>query len=840
MKKLSSIISVIICMAMLISITSVVGYASDAKTYYIKSIDDLKAVAELINNDEQGFVGATLELAADIKLNNGGFTVGENGEPLYNGETINESELLTFEPISEFRGTFNGNNHIISGIYCRGRGLFEKASGAVIKNVIIKNSLFYLRSQASEKVGSVCGEAINSEISGCKSFATVLSSADKVGGIVGYAENSVIDNCRNIGYVFGKSCIGGVVGELASTGKLTNCLNKGTVAATGDYVGGIVSKIETETTADCCANAGTVSSEGNYVGGIAGEILLDKNTMSNCYNSGFVNGKDNVGGMAGSLYISGDNHDSAIAEFIEMKRELNRIYGDGIHIGVWPPPGFDDDRYSELYEIIYSDLPRMISCYSNGNVSAQEKTVGSVSGKFNGNIWSFRNCWFNSVGKMDASADQSIMDIYWDFSLMGIGYDGKTYFDLKIGLEYGSEEGMKTESFAKKMSSENVTFVVDKGNENNGYVMLKNFHDADVHIHTYSFKITKAATCKEPGEKNYTCDCGDSYSEAIPALRHNTVKISSTSATCENGGTSTYKCTRCGYSYITSDSPKKAHDYTSEIVTSATCTRDGKKVFTCKNCNYSYERIIRAKGHRWDGWGYTVYPTAISEGEMARTCQTCNVTEKRVAPKVVNDSCIINGNILTGMKTGMTVASFKDEMLSGSGYVTITAENIGNGTIGTGSKIKMSYPSSTSDEFEVIIFGDVNGDGWYDGQDAVTVNMIANGMLTREQVGDAAYKAADCNHDGVIDEKDVEILNRAGVLLASIDQSKSNEELVETSAAYGEYLCLIDQNEIPSQEPSDEPIEEPTNPAEESNLWNIVITFITNIIKYVFSGIKLW
>ena len=840
MKKFCSAISIIICMTMLISITAVVGYASDAKTYYIKSIDDLKAMTELINNNEQGFAGATLELTADIKLNGGEFTVGENVEPLYNGEATDKSELLTFEPISDFKGTFNGNNHVISGIYCNGRGIFEKASGAVIKNVIIKNSLFDTRLQASEMVGSVCGEAINSEISGCKSFATVLSSADKVGGIVGYAENSVIDNCRNIGYVFGKSCIGGVVGELASTGKLTNCLNKGTVAATGDYAGGIVSKIGTETTADCCANAGSVSSESNYVGGIAGEILLDKNTMSNCYNSGSVSGKDNVGGMAGSLYISGDNHDSAIAEFIEMKRELDRIYGDGIHIGVWPPPGFDDDRYSELYEIIYSDLPRMISCYSNGNVSAQEKTVGSVSGKFNGNIWSFRNCWFNSVGKMDASADQSIMDIYWDFSLMGIGYDGKTYFDLKIGLEYGSEEVMKTESFAEAMSSENVTFVVDKGNENNGYVMLKNFHDADVHIHAYSFKITKAATCKEPGEKNYTCDCGDSYSEAIPALGHNTVKISSTSATCENGGTSTYKCTRCGYSYITSDSPKKAHDYTSEIVTSATCTRDGKKVFTCKNCNYSYERIIRAKGHRWDGWGYTVYPTAISEGEMARTCQTCNVTEKRVAPKVVNDSCIINGNILTGMKTGMTVASFKDEMLSGSGYVTITAENIGNGTIGTGSKIKMSYPSSTSDEFEVIIFGDVNGDGWYDGQDAVTVNMIANGMLTREQVGDAAYKAADCNHDGVIDEKDVEILNRAGVLLASIDQSKSNEEFVETSAVYGEYLCLIDQNEIPSEEPSDEPIEEPTNPAEESNLWNIVITFITNIIKYVFSVIKLW
>ena len=816
-------------MAMLISITVVVGYASDAKTYYIKSIDDLKAVAELINNDEQGFAGATLELTADIKLNGGEFTVGENGEPLYNGDEIKESELLTFEPISEFRGTFNGNNHIISGIYCRGRGLFEKASGAVIKNVIIKNSLFDTRSLVPEKIGSVCGEAINSEISGCKSFATVLSSADKVGGIVGYAESSVIDNCRNIGYVFGKSCVGGVVGKLASTEKLTNCLNKGTVAATGDYVGGIVSKIGTETTADCCANAGTVSSEGNYVGGIAGEILLDKNTMSNCYNSGSVSGKDNVGGMTGSLYISGDNHDSAIAEYIEMKRELERIYGDGIHIGVWPPPGFDDERYSELYEIIYSDLPRMISCYSNGNVSAQEKTVGSFSGKFDGNIWSFRNCWFNSVGKMDASADQSIMDIYWDFSLMGIGFDGKNYFDLKIGLEYGPEESMKTEKFAEAMSSENVTFVVDKGNENNGYAMLKDFHDADVHIHSYSFEIIKAATCEEAGEKIYTCGCGDSYSETIPALGHNTVKVSSTSATCEKGGTSTYKCTRCNYSYITSDSPKKAHDYTSEIVTSATCTRDGKKVFTCKNCNYSYEQIIRAKGHRWDGWGYTVYPTAISEGEMTRTCQTCNVTEKRVAPRVVNESCIINGNTLTGLKTGMTVAGFKDEMLSGSGYVTITAENIGNGTIGTGSKIKMSYPDNRSDEFEVVIFGDVNGDGWYDGQDATMVNMLANGMLSREQVGDAAYKAADCNHDGVINQLDVDILSRAGVLLSDIDQTKPSDELLETSSAYAEYTELISQN-VSSDIPK---TEEP--PTESKNIFERIIDFIMSLMNKLIS-----
>ena len=83
---------------------------------------------------------------------------------------------------------------------------------------------------------------------------------------------------------------------------------------------------------------------------------------------------------------------------------------------------------------------------------------------------------------------------------------------------------------------------------------------------------------------------------------------------------------------------------------------------------------------------------------------------------------------------------------------------------------------NTVSEITATIFGDVNGDGWYDGQDAVIVNMLANGMLTREQVGEAVWMAADCNRDGVINQLDVELLNRAGLLLSKIDQTKSTKE----------------------------------------------------------------
>lgn len=51
------------------------------------------------------------------------------------------------------------------------------------------------------------------------------------------------------------------------------------------------------------------------------------------------------------------------------------------------------------------------------------------------------------------------------------------------------------------------------------------------HTHNYVETITKEPTCTETGEKTYTCDCGDSYTEVIPAKGHH----------YENG-----ECTDCG------------------------------------------------------------------------------------------------------------------------------------------------------------------------------------------------------------------------------------------------------------------------------------------------------
>lgn len=51
------------------------------------------------------------------------------------------------------------------------------------------------------------------------------------------------------------------------------------------------------------------------------------------------------------------------------------------------------------------------------------------------------------------------------------------------------------------------------------------------HVHDYTVVITKEPTCTENGEKTYTCECGDSYTEVIPKLGHNYVD-----GTCTNCG----------------------------------------------------------------------------------------------------------------------------------------------------------------------------------------------------------------------------------------------------------------------------------------------------------------
>lgn len=170
--------------------------------------------------------------------------------------------------------------------------------------------------------------------------------------------------------------------------------------------------------------------------------------------------------------------------------------------------------------------------------------------------------------------------------------------------------------------------------------------------------------------------------------------------------------------------------------------------------------------------------------------------------------------------------------------------------VGTGTVVKLVEGEDVVDEQTFIMTGDVTGDGWYDGQDATIVSCIAAGMLTSNDVGEAAYIAADCNYDGEINQTDVDLLKKAGALISNIDQNKPVSEL-ETNSCYIEYVDLIDQTsdvtiDVETKNEHDNDIDEPIpeivekEPVEDVtdiswNLFNWLFDIFKSIVGFIMS-----
>ena len=221
--------------------------------------------------------------------------------------------------------------------------------------------------------------------------------------------------------------------------------------------------------------------------------------------------------------------------------------------------------------------------------------------------------------------------------------------------------------------------------------------------------------------------------------------------------------------------------------------------------------------------GTTIVVATSADGEFKAYCSVKVVGVDAVSTASIDYAT----EIITGLSSNLN---------SLDNYIEVTDESceLKYDKLGTDSIVYLTRNDEVIDAYTVVLFGDVNGDGWYDGRDAVTVSMIANGMLSREQVGEAVWMAADCNHDGKIDQADVDLLNQAGLLLSSVDQTKPTEELLKTSSEYNEYLNLIDQSvEVKSDEPEQESPE-----TQKPSLLEFLLTTIWNYIKLIFSLIK--
>lgn len=219
------------------------GDGSKDEVYEISNAGQLYWFAGLVNGTLDGVEQNKLAnaiLTANITANE---NLLDSLQYDAEGNVSNGSDFISWTPIADcmedhitqYSGTFDGNNKTVSGLYFNGNstriGLFgsSEADGN-IKNVGVVDSYF----KGNNFVGGVCGRN-DGTITNCYNAGnlTAIESAATIGGICGY-NGGTIANCYNTGTVTATgsvASVGGVCGYSASP--ISNCYNIGTVTATG-------------------------------------------------------------------------------------------------------------------------------------------------------------------------------------------------------------------------------------------------------------------------------------------------------------------------------------------------------------------------------------------------------------------------------------------------------------------------------------------------------------------------------------------------------------------------------------------------------------------------------
>ena len=265
-----------------------------SNTLEIYTLEELKAFAETVNAGTD-YVGKTVELKDNIVFS------GEDWTPIGQGD-------------KKFRGTFEGNGHIITGLKVD-QTLSDNAAGFFgVLNGNVQNLKFINANVAGiSGVGVVAGEIFNTgSISNVEVTIAEVSGNHYVGGIVGYMYGSVssctveditvtaIPNAVSGGYDNGDK-VGGIVGYAAEGSPVADCSATDVTLNAFRDVGGITG-----------AAKGSVVT-GNSVDGAT--ITVDQITYS--YGENDVNAAGVVGRLLESTTLDTSNTENDVTYHIK-------------------------------------------------------------------------------------------------------------------------------------------------------------------------------------------------------------------------------------------------------------------------------------------------------------------------------------------------------------------------------------------------------------------------------------------------------------------------------------------------------------------------------------------
>ena len=454
-----------------------------------------------------------------------------------------------------------------------------------------------------DDAGGIVAQGTNVEIINCINTGDV--SGYYAGGVISYPEgNSVVNNCLNTGDVFGYDTSGGIVGYGCDATSIKNCFNSGNVTGDDDDVYAIAYYDSYNGSDSWILNSFYLQTDNVNVG-LKSSNLTDKKDSSKAVtetevSSGYVayrlrSGQEEDETVFWGQTLSGDNADA------------------------YPVLGGKTVYRNETYEGCVGKPGEVTYSYSN----KQEEKVYAPHDYVNGVC--------------------SVCDAIWEETVNGITYqtiteevDGKPVGKLVTvsGKEQVAVRLTGTgEDFSDNISDGKVTIpseVTGSDSEQTFVVteISKNaFSGADVTeivvpdtvkevgtgafggVETVTFKgIEPPAGIKDALSPNATVNvpegAEDNYRKAL-GENANIVEIHKTHTkdegtrvepTCEEKGSITYKCAKCGEVLEVVELDAKGHTWDAGKVTKeATETEVGEKTYTCTVCGKTKTETIPKK-----------------------------------------------------------------------------------------------------------------------------------------------------------------------------------------------------------------------------------------------------
>lgn len=325
------------------------GDGSAEAPYEIRTAGELQFLSEAMSDNDVAweYRRKNYILMEDISLND---------TSDYENWVDNRPEY-DWMPIDDFSGVFDGNNHVISGMYINTvnvdasavYGLFDTLYGTVqdltLENAYVEVTTYNLSPHAGLLVGSLLGDVIN-----CRTEGTVVGYQGDFGGIVG-SSYGLVSGCSFDGTVkalesegneYRSLSLGGIAGLEDATDNLddwewtepvegeygiNNCVNYGTIDGIcyADSIGGIAGNAGGAL--KDCRNEGTVKGDAGssydypYIGGIAGIFIVSTKgadgKITGCENDGTViSDGGTAGGIAGLITLSDPRYDITVEDCV--------------------------------------------------------------------------------------------------------------------------------------------------------------------------------------------------------------------------------------------------------------------------------------------------------------------------------------------------------------------------------------------------------------------------------------------------------------------------------------------------------------------------------------------